>query len=125
MMENTRNLAQKMPGKIKLWVARLDGKVISGALIFYWNKSVVYYHGANHREYFSHRAANLVQNEIIKDAAQADLPYETYDFGPSGISDGVLEFKRRFGGDAQPVTWWFYTHPLSFTLQRIRARLSG
>lgn len=124
MFENALELAQKMPGKIKLWVGRLDDKVISGALIFYWNKSVVYYHGANHREYFSHRAANLVQNEIIKDAAQADLPYETYDFGPSGISDGVMEFKRRFGGVEQPIKWGFYTHPLLLSLEKFRFKLS-
>lgn len=124
LMENTHNLAQKMPDKIKLWVARLEGKVISGAIVLYWNKSAIYYHGANHREYFSHRAANLVQDEIIKHAAQADYAYETYDFGPSGISDGVREFKRRFGGVEQPINWWFYTHPLFLALQRMRYALS-
>jgi hypothetical protein len=125
MFEKIYELAQEMPDKIKLWIGRLDGQVISGALIFYWNKSVVYYHGANHREFFSHRAANLIQHEIIKHAAQAEFAYETYDFGPSGVSDGVREFKRRFGGEEQPLNWWFYTHPLSAALQNIRTRLSS
>lgn len=118
-LENIYNLAQKMPENIKLWVAKVDGKIASGALIAYWNQTIMYYHGANHRDFFQHRIANLLQSEIIRDASQSGSKYRYYDFGPSGISDGVFEFKRRFGGDVIPVNWWVYTDPKLSTVQKV------
>lgn len=109
--EKIHELSLQMPENVQLWVGRAGNEVISGAIIFYWNKCVNYFHGANHHEYFSYRAANLVQNEIIKQAAQSEHHYSTYDFGPSG-SENVLEFKRRFGGDVHPSEILLYTHLL-------------
>lgn len=88
-------LFHKQSDKIKLWIALYKNKVISGALCFYHNKHVVYWHGAAYEEYFHLRSSNLLQYEIIKDACTKG--YWWYDFNPSGGHEGVRRFKKGFG----------------------------
>lgn len=80
---------------IKLWLAYFEGKPIAGALCFYHNHHVVYWHGAALEEYFFKRASILLQYEIIKDACEKK--YWWYDFNPSGGHEGVVNFKKSFG----------------------------
>ncbi|MBK7896545.1 MAG: GNAT family N-acetyltransferase [Anaerolineaceae bacterium] len=120
--EKIHGLALQKSDNVKLWVARLGNEVIAGAIVFYWHKCVNYFHGANHRDYFNYRAANLVQNEIIKHAAQPELNFATYDFGPSGI-ESLYEFKRRFGGEELPTQYFSYSHPLFNAYNNLRAKL--
>lgn len=118
-------LALQRPENIQLWVGRLGNEVISGAIIFYWNKFVNYFHGANLLEYLSYRAANLVQNEIIKHATISDSNYSEYDFGPSGMVEGVLEFKRRFGANELPTQILIYSHPMFKVYNKLHSRLAA
>jgi len=80
---------------IKLWLAYFEGKPIAGALCFYHNHHVVYWHGAALEKHFSKRPSNLLQYEIIKDACKKN--YWWYDFNPSGGHKGVINFKKSFG----------------------------
>lgn len=86
--------------RVKLWIARYDNKIVSGALCFYSKKHVVYWHGSSLKEYFELRPVNLLMLEIIKDACERG--YAWYDFNPSGHMQGVITFKESFG--AKPLS---------------------
>jgi hypothetical protein len=89
---------------IKLWVAKVDGEIVSGSLIFYHNRHAVWWHGATRESYFSYCPGHLLTTEIIKDACQGGFSY--YDFNPSGGLKGVERYKKSFG--AQPVYFYSY-----------------
>jgi hypothetical protein len=95
LFENGFRLSQAYPGNMKLWVAELDGQIISGVWMFYWNHHAVAWHAASHAEYFEYRPANVLFWDIMEDACQRG--YDYFDFNPSGGHEGVAEFKRRFG----------------------------
>jgi len=83
--------------RIKLWLARQQGKIVCGAICFYARKHVAYWQGAALQEYFHLRPVNLMMLEIIKHAC--DNGYDWYDFNPSA-SAGVTKFKESFGATA-------------------------
>lgn len=99
----------KRSKSINLWLAKYQGAVIGGALCFYHNKHVAYWHGATAQKIFGKlNVSHLLQYQIIKDAC--DRGFLIYDFMPSGGLDGVVEFKRRFGSEKLPVH--IYASPL-------------
>jgi hypothetical protein len=81
----------------KLWIAEKDGTIIAGAIIFYWNQVVSYWHGASLQDYFDCYPNNLLHITIIGDALHKG--YRFYDFGPSGGQQGVARFKQSFGAE--------------------------
>ena len=86
--------------KIKLWLARLDSKVVSGPLCFSSRNHVVYWHGSSLKQYFELRPVNLLMLEIIRHAAEQGCAW--YDFNPSGQLKGVKAFKESFGAKPLP-----------------------
>ena len=87
--------------QIKLWLARIDGKAVSGAICFYNNKHVVYWHGASLADHAALRPANLLQAHLIEDAYRNGFWW--YDFNPSGGLEGVEKFKTSFGAKKLPA----------------------
>ena len=85
---------------VKIWLAEKDSAIVAGAIIFYWNRIVSYWHGASHQDFFSYYPNNMLHMEIIREAAAAGFRY--YDFGPSGGQDGVARFKKSFGAVELP-----------------------
>ncbi len=81
--------------KCKLWLAILKGKIIAGALCFYFQNHVVYWHGASEEQYFSYKPVHVLQFHIIRNAIENDFKW--YDFNPSGGHEGVEKFKKGFG----------------------------
>ncbi len=91
----------KMGGdSAKIWLAEKADQIIAGAVIFYCNTNVFYWHGASLKGFFSCYPNNLLHMEIIKDAAKRG--YRNYDFGPSGGQEGVERFKKSFGSEKRP-----------------------
>ena len=80
---------------IKLWLANYNGAVVAGALCFYSQDHVVYWHGAGFSKYFYLRPVNLLLYEAIRNAK--DSGYSWFDFNPSGGHIGVSNFKQSFG----------------------------
>ncbi|MDD9892036.1 MAG: GNAT family N-acetyltransferase [Gammaproteobacteria bacterium] len=91
-------LFKKQSSNTKLWLALYQGDVIAGALCFYSQTNVVYWHGAALSSYFPLRPVNLLMYEAIRDAAENG--YEWFDFNPSGGHEGVKHFKKSFGAEA-------------------------
>ena len=85
---------------IKIWLAEKEGVIVAGAIIFYYNRIVSYWHGASHEDYFQCYPNNMLHMEIILNAAAAGFHY--YDFGPSGGQEGVVRFKKSFGAQELP-----------------------
>lgn len=83
------------PENVQLWLAKRDACILAGALCFYHNRHVVYWHGAAYERFFKLRPSNLLQHEIIKDAIENQ--YTWYDFNPSGGHAPVVSFKKSFG----------------------------
>ncbi|HET9606654.1 MAG TPA: GNAT family N-acetyltransferase [Nitrospira sp.] len=83
-----------------LWLATLEGQIISGAIFFYAKKHVVGWHGATLKDYFSYGPVNMLLSEVIRDAANNQ--YTWFDFNPSGGHEGVRAFKKSF--DAKAVS---------------------
>ena len=91
----------KLPEDLmKIWLVEQNGNIIAGAVIFYFNEIASYWHASSLRKYFSCYPNNLLQTEIIKDAAQK---HKLYDMGRSGNQKGVEQFKKSLGAETFPL----------------------
>jgi hypothetical protein len=100
--ENIYNMKSK---NIKLHLAVVDGKTISGILMLYHRNHVVYWHGATLEDFFEYNPSKYLQNEVIIDSYENGYKY--YDFNPSGGHKGVISFKEGFG--AKKINFENYT----------------
>ncbi|MDR0330109.1 MAG: GNAT family N-acetyltransferase [Chitinispirillales bacterium] len=107
-------------GNETLWLAVKDGRPVSGALFFYWNRHAVYWHGASDARYFNLRPNNLLFWEAIADAARRG--YKVLDFNPSGGYSGVELFKERFGAERVYAPILSTKTPLRSIIARLRGR---
>jgi len=93
-----RHLLKNTAGKIKLYLASYQGKIIAAAFFSFFSETVTYIHGASSYADRHLMAPYLLQWELIKKAKS--LGYQYYDF--YGISEhkwpGVTRFKLGFGG---------------------------
>jgi len=106
---------------IKLWLAKLDGMIIAGSLVFSYNHHVVAWHGAARQSHFEYRPNNLLYAQIIRDACYQGFSY--FDFNPSGGHDGVVHFKESFGAVRKyfNVQYWSSNPLYTFYLQHAKA----
>jgi hypothetical protein len=91
---------QHRSDSIRLWLAKVNGEIVSGNLTFYQNRHVVYWHGATLESHFSYHPAPLLTTAIIRDACQRGYGY--YDMNPSGGLKGVEHYKEGFGAQKMP-----------------------
>jgi hypothetical protein len=100
--------ASKHPG-IKLWLARVQGQIISGALCFYQHRHVCYWHGSGLKAFFKTGAGHLLHHEILQNAFQQG--YHWYDMNQSRGIENVIRFKEGFGAqkislsEFQTLSW--------------------
>jgi len=114
------SMLKKHSPKIRLWLARYEGKLVSGALCIYHNAHVAYWHAASTREFYGKLdASHVLQYFIISDACQNG--YRFYDFLPSGGIEGVAHFKGGFSPETRPVR--IYVSPLVRLSGSVRAAL--
>jgi hypothetical protein len=118
-----RRIRENRTGNEILWLATKDGEPVAGALLFYWGRHAVYWHGASSSKRFHLRPNNLLHWEIIVDAAGRGC--EVFDFNPSGGYDGVETFKSRFGAEALPSPVLSTRTLLRSLLARLRSRQSS
>lgn len=89
------NIYKLRSPSVKLYIARLKDKIISGALLLYHNNHVSWWNGATLEEYFKYYPANLLQSKLIE--LSCIEGYLIYDFNSSGGHEGVAKFKSHFG----------------------------
>lgn len=123
LFDESQGLAARHPDEIRLWLGERSGTVVSGALVFYWNRHAVYWHGASNDEGRDVSATNVVLADVIKDACVRGL--EWFDLNPSGGHEGVAAFKRRFGAEEVGFPRYRRAHAparLAHSLGRLTAR---
>ena len=84
-------------GATELWLARLEGRVVAGALLLRGSDDVFYWSGAMDREHQGTAPSNAVIRAAIESACERGLSY--FDFGASGTLAGVERFKTSFGAE--------------------------
>ena len=85
------------PSYRRLYVARVNGKVIAGVIGFYWNRYAVMWHGAGLSEFFNYRPNNLIYDYAILQACKDG--YSWFDCNPGSGLDGVITFKKYLGAE--------------------------
>ncbi len=95
---------------VKLWLARRNGRVVSGDLCLYAKKHVAYWHGATLHDELASNVAKLLKHEIIKDACTRGFSW--FDFNPSAGLDGVKFFKQGFNCEELPAPIVYIDTPL-------------
>lgn len=82
-------------GAAELWLARLDGRPVAGALLLRGSHDLLYWSGAMDREHAGVAPSNAVLRVAIESACSRGVGY--LDFGASTGLPGVEAFKRSFG----------------------------
>jgi hypothetical protein len=82
------------PENSRLWVARLDGEVIAGALTFYAPWHAAWWHAAALASQLRKQPMHLLLHAIIRDACEQGL--RGLDMGPSHGHAGVEAFKAAY-----------------------------
>ena len=92
-------LISELPDKYcKLWLAKNEGEIVAGRLVFYQDLHAVEWHAAS-QNYSSNRGVNqLLIYHIMNDAKRQGM--SIYDFNPSGGHDGVEDFKAKYGAES-------------------------
>lgn len=90
-----QNLFERQSPNICLWLARIDGKIVSGAVCLYSKQIVTYWHGSSLEEYFNLRPVNLLMYTAMQRARESGQIW--FDFGSSGGLESVANFKKSFG----------------------------
>jgi hypothetical protein len=90
-----QDLFERQSPNIRLWLAKLDGQIVSGAVCLYGKQTIAYWHGASLEEYFNLRPVNLLMYTIMQRGRESGQLW--FDFGSSGGLESVANFKRSFG----------------------------
>lgn len=114
-------LYRRQSPHIQLWLARLDGRIVSGNLCFTASRHVVYWLGATLEEQLSSGIAKLLMHEIIRDSCRRG--YRWFDFNPSATLPGVKFFKEGFGAQPLPAPLVYVDTPLKQLARSFAARL--
>jgi hypothetical protein len=79
---------------VRLWLARHENSIVSGAVCFYHKDVVNLWHAATFEAAFPLRPAHLVVSEAVRHAMGEG--HSIFDLGPSGGHHSVEHFKRGF-----------------------------
>lgn len=100
------SLAKQNHPAIKLYLAKFQGKVISGIIVFVYGNNAMYWQSATLSDFRKLGANNLLLDRAIKDACAENLEY--FDFGASPNLPKVKQFKSAFG--PEEVTYPLYSY---------------
>lgn len=99
-----KTLLSRFPQDCKILVVEYEDKVIAGVLTFFKDQVIPYY-GGSLREY-SHLAPNdFMYWELLSYGAANN--YRIFDFGRSKQGTGSYDFKRHWGFEPRPLTYWY------------------
>lgn len=134
---------QMVEVRSRLVVARLEGRLIAGAIVLSFGEEAYYLYGASAPEGENLYASYLVQFEALNVAREAGARrYDMWGFSSEVSKDhplwGVYQFKKKFGGEEERYAGAHEKplRPLSaglaragirgyYTLQRLRGKSSG
>jgi len=102
------------PGRdFDLYVARKDGVVIAGLLLFYFNQTVEYFTPAIDREYRSAQPLSLILITAMADASQRGFKW--WNWGGTWASQtGVYRFKKKWAAFDRKYYYYTQLNDVSF-----------
>lgn len=112
-------LKKEDPDRIRLYLAKFEGKLLASTLAIYSNRHVWYLYGASSNDLREKMPNHAIQWRMIQDAY--NMGAHTYDFrGISSTLDeedplfGLLRFKLGFGGEAHELIgeWDYPLQPM-------------
>jgi hypothetical protein len=86
---------------VTLWIARIDGTIVSGELCMYARRHAVSWHAATLADQLRTNVAKVQIFHVIEDAHRRGCRW--FDFNPSAGLRGVREFKESFAARALPA----------------------
>lgn len=117
------DLFRRNSPNIRLWIARYEGQIVSGAICLYSQCNIMYWHGSSREEYFQLRPVNLLMYTIMKEAYEQG--YSWFDFGTSAGLESVAAFKRSFGASPLPCHVVCTSTPFKRLVEKIEYRLKA
>ena len=125
-----------LPNNILLFFARWQEKILSGAMVIFWQKIAFYHQGASSSVFSKIPASHLLQWEIIKESKRRGcLLYNFWGIAPTENRYhpwyGLTIFKKGFGGEKReyvktqdfPLSAYYLKNWLIETFRRKRRRL--
>jgi len=110
--------------RIRLWLARRDGRLLAGALAFHQGEGAAYWHGASTEEGRQSNAGNVAVHAAIMDSLESGRTW--FDFLPSAGLTDVEHFKAGFGAEIVEVGMHHFDGaPLWRLLSAARERVLG
>jgi CelD/BcsL family acetyltransferase involved in cellulose biosynthesis len=107
----------------QLWVARLEGRMIAGCVVFTYGLHQTPYVGGFDREFRGYDPNNLMYAEAMKWGARQGYRY--FNFLSSAGIKGVEHFKSSFGTQRLFFNYYLYENPGLRLLRRPLAAVRG
>ena len=96
-----REICKELQDYVKLFLAYYENKVISGLLVFVFNKRMHIWSNASEQRFLKFGPNNAVYSHAIKWACENGLG--CVDFGSTIPNTSHFFFKKRWGGDQRPL----------------------
>lgn len=87
-------------GDVEIWLARAEGQVIAGGVVFYGAREFFFWSAAMLAEYGRLRPSNALNFALLRAAADRGMSW--YNLGSSEGLPGVARFKKDLGASAVP-----------------------
>lgn len=110
-------LAQLDERHVQLWLARLEGRMIAGCVIFTYGEHQTPYVGGFDREFRGYDPNNLIYAEAMKWGARQG--FKSFNFLSSAGIKGVEHFKSSFGTQRLFFNFYLYENPFVRLLLRL------
>lgn len=108
--------------RIKLWLGRYDGAIVSGELCLYAKRHVVSWHAATLKDFLRSHVAKVQIFHVIQDACERGFHW--FDFNPSAGLDGVRTFKESFNAQPLPAPVVYVDSTLKSVVRGLAASLN-
>ncbi|MBN1555982.1 MAG: FemAB family PEP-CTERM system-associated protein [Phycisphaerae bacterium] len=104
-----RCILEFFPENSRIFLAFLDGKVIAGKLLLFFNHSVEAFYGVSLVEYNTLCSTHLLHWTAMQEFCRSG--YTWFDFGRSTVGGGPYEFKKKWGTQETTLHWQYWVRP--------------
>jgi FemAB-related protein (PEP-CTERM system-associated) len=92
--------------RCKIFLVEYQAKVVAGVLVFFYKDQVMPYYGGALKQYFHLAPNDFMYWELMRYGAAHG--YKIFDFGRSKKGTGSFDFKRHWGFEPRPLSYFYY-----------------
>jgi FemAB-related protein (PEP-CTERM system-associated) len=100
-----QKLLTRFQTQCKILLVQYERNIIAGVFSFFFKDQVLPYYGGALREYFHLAPNDFMYWELLSYGAANN--YRIFDFGRSKQGTGSFDFKRHWGFQPRPLTYWY------------------